>query len=254
MTTPGPIALLGGGEHLPPCEAGDRRLLDLTGASAPAVAVIPAASSHRQFARTSALARDHWQRLGTSVQIVDLGMPCSEAADLIAAADLIVLPGGHPDRLMRRLASSALRGLIFDRWSRGAGVAGSSAGAMCLFRHRLRLYPPNPLGLRPGLGILTGFVVAPHFDRFRARRWAHRACLFLPGRQVLGIDENTSLVGHLDALRVHGTGGVVITSYRRSTEFRASDHLPDDTPLARPRQRSVPKGMTNPPTWTTKLR
>lgn len=254
MTTPGPIALLGGGEHLPPCEAGDRRLLDLTGASAPSVAVIPAASSRRQFPRTSALARDHWRRLGASVQIVDVGMPCSGSLDLIEAADLIVLPGGHPDRLMRQLANSALCESIFDRWSRGAGVAGSSAGAMCLFPHRLRLYPPNPLGLRPGLGILTGFVVAPHFDRFRARRWAHRACRFLPGRQVLGIDEDTSLVGHLDALRVYGTGGVVITSNRRSTEFRASDPLPDETPLVRPRQRSVPKEMTNPPMWTKVLR
>lgn len=227
MTSYGPIALLGGGEHLPQCAAPDRRLLELTGATHPEVAVIPAASGPRSLPRTVGLARDHWKRLGAAVTIVDPNRRRTEAVDEIERADLIVLPGGHPNRLMRTLGRSPLLALIDTRWSQGAGLAGSSAGAMCLFRQRLRLYPPNPFGLRPGLGILDGVVVAPHFDRFRARRWARWACRLLGGRLVLGIDEDTALVGHPGSFQVYGSGGVVVTSFRETFEFAGGVRLPD---------------------------
>ncbi len=225
MTSFGPIALLGGGEHLPPCIAGDRRLLELTGARSPSVAVIPAASSPRRRPVTAGLAHDHWTSLGVSVSIVGLDRYIESSYEVIERADLIVLPGGYPNRLMRELGSSPLRDLIVDRWSSGAGLAGSSAGAMCLFRHRLRLYPPNPLALLPGLGVLEGFVAAPHFDRFRARRWAERACRFLRGHQVLGIDEDTALVGHLGSLQVFGAGGVTLVSHHVGREYPSGADL-----------------------------
>lgn len=226
MTSHGPIALLGGGEHLPPCQTGDRRLLELTGATDPKVAVIPAASGPRSFPRTVGLALDHWKRLGAAVTIADPGRSDDSAFDHVAQADLIVLPGGHPDRLMRTLAESPLLALIEARWSNGAGLAGSSAGAMCLFRRRLRLYPPNPFGLRPGLGILDGVIVAPHFDRFRARRWARGACRLLSGWLVLGIDEDTALVGRSGSFRVYGSGGIVVASHREAVEFAGGGDVP----------------------------
>lgn len=227
MTRPGPIALLGGGEHLPPCEPIDRRLMALTGVGRPRVVVIPTAASDRQMPRTAALARNHWQRLGAaSVALVLAGQSEPRAhEEAIGTADVIVLPGGHPDRLMRHLAASPLFDAIYDRWLCGAALSGSSAGAMCMFRWQLRLYPPNPLKLQPGLGLLDNFLAAPHFDRLRARRWASWAARWLDGVTVLGIDESTGVVGTIDDLRVLGAGSVAVVDRQVRTEYRSGERV-----------------------------
>jgi len=227
MIRPGPIALLGGGEHLPSCEQIDRRLMTLTGVGRPRVVVIPSAASSRQMPRTAALARNHWQRLGAaSVAFVLAGQSDPRAdEEAIGAADVIVLPGGHPDQLMHHLAASSLFDAIYDRWLCGAALSGSSAGAMCMFRWQLRLYPPNPLKLQPGLGLLDNFVAAPHFDRFRARRWVSWAARWLDDVSVLGIDESTGVVGAFDDLHVLGAGGVVVVDRRVQTEYRSGERV-----------------------------
>ena len=49
MNAPGPLALVGGGEHRSGCEPIDRRLMDEVGVSRPRVAVVPVASTRRQL-------------------------------------------------------------------------------------------------------------------------------------------------------------------------------------------------------------
>ncbi len=81
---------------------------------------------------------------------------------------------------------------------------------MAMFEWRIRLYPPNPLEPIPGLGLLDGYVAAPHFDRFRAERWAPRLAHRLGGLGIIGLDESTGLVGWPDELRVIGPGAVTV--------------------------------------------
>ncbi|HEX2153592.1 MAG TPA: Type 1 glutamine amidotransferase-like domain-containing protein [Acidimicrobiia bacterium] len=219
MNVPGPIALIGGGEHTPPMTPVDRRLLDLVGAPRPRVVVFPQAPSHRQLARTVALARNHWTRLGASFRIAMPEHDMNEALDAVADADIVVIPGGHPDKLIAGLGASTLTDLMIGRWIDGLAIAGSSAGAMGLFEWRIKLYPPNPLRLLPGLGALDGYVAAPHFDRFRAGRWAHRVLDSFAGLHVLGLDEQTALVGHNGDFDVLGLGSVTIVDDRGTAEY-----------------------------------
>lgn len=222
MTTHGPIALIGGLEHLEGCKPIDRRLMSETGAMRPNVVVIPAASSRRLMAATAVLARSYWRGLGASVTV---GVPgdgfdarLTEAAD---EADIFVLTGGHPNKLFSRMGASPLLDLIIRRWETGAAISGSSAGAMCMFEHRLNLYPPNPLKRIQGFGALAGFTAAPHFDRFRAERWAPWVTRNLLHSDVLGLDEGTGLVGRNGEFKVEGRRNVTIVRAGSAQVFPA---------------------------------
>lgn len=211
MTTQGPVALLGGLEHLEGCESIDRRMMSEVGSSRPNVVVVPAASSRRLMAATAVLARNYWRRLGASVTV---GVPGDGFENRLSAAvdgaDLIVLTGGHPNKLFARLGASPLLDQMIRRWEAGAGIIGSSAGAMCLFEHRLNLYPPNPLKRIAGLGVLNGFTAAPHFDRFRAERWAPWVVRNVLRTSIIGLDEGTALVGRNGRFRVEGRRNVTL--------------------------------------------
>lgn len=226
MTTAGPVALLGGHEHRRGSEAIERTLLEQVGVTAPQVTVLPVASAARQRGMAAALARTYWTNLGASVRIaVPDANGSRHALDAISDADVIVLTGGVPNRLVAALGASPVWDAILERWRQGAGLAGSSAGAMSLFAWRIRLYPPNPLDLIPGLGPFDGYVTAPHFSRFRAGRWAASLRRRFGDLGVLGLDEGTAVVGRGGRFTVAGSGAVTIIEDGRMTVHRAGSLL-----------------------------
>jgi cyanophycinase-like exopeptidase len=206
---PGPIGLLGGLEHYEPMLSVDRRILDEVGVFRPEVLILPLASFRSQAVACGALAVSHWSRLGARAHAV---IPKSGvdrvSLEMVEGADVVVLPGGVPNRLMAALAGTSLLRAIISRWEAGAALTGSSAGAMALFERRLNLYPPDPFRLIPGFGLLDGFVVAPHFDRLRVRRWFRPFLRRMGSLGLLGIDESTGLVGRDGAMQVLGRGAV----------------------------------------------
>ena len=210
---PGPVGLLGGLEHYEPTLPIDRRMLDDVGVFAPEVVILPLASFKGQASAAGALAQAHWTSLGARARVV---IPSSEndqsALEVVRDADVIVLPGGVPNRLVNALRGTPILQMIIARWESGAGVTGSSAGAIDLFERRLNLYPPDPFHLIPGFGLLQGFVVAPHFDRLRVRSWFSPFLKRMGGLAVLGIDESTGLVGRDGRMHVLGTGSVTIAT------------------------------------------
>ncbi|MGH8952494.1 MAG: Type 1 glutamine amidotransferase-like domain-containing protein, partial [Acidimicrobiia bacterium] len=186
-------------------------ILDEVGVFAPEVVILPLASFRHQAFAAGALAHEQWTRLGAHATVVLPGSGFdSEALDAVARADVIVLPGGVPNRLMVGLSSTAVFSELVSRWRAGAAITGSSAGAMDLFEKRLNLYPPNPFRLIPGLGLLEGYVAAPHFDRLRVRHWYPPFIGLLEGLAVIGIDESTGLVGRDGEMQVLGEGSVTV--------------------------------------------
>jgi cyanophycinase-like exopeptidase len=212
---PGPIGLQGGLEHYEPTLSVDRRLLDEVGVFVPEVVILPLASFKSQAVAAGVLGREHWTRLGARARVVIPGSGRDEmAVEMLEGADVVVLPGGVPNRLFGALTGTPILEMIMAKWESGAGITGSSAGAMALFEQRLNLYPPNPFRLIPGFGLLRRFVVAPHFDRLRIRHWFRPFLKRMAGHAVLGIDESTGLVGRDGQMQVQGRGSVTIASDR----------------------------------------
>lgn len=166
MTRPGPLALLGGGEHLDGCEPIDHWLLEATGRAAPRV-------------------------------IVPGQLPHAAALEAVAEADLLVLPGGILERLFTALGAAPLREAVLDRWRAGARCRGRRPVRWCCSRGSCGSPRRAPLALTPGLGALHGYVAAPHFDQF-VRRWSHGRRYAERLRQRLGG------LGAPRAGRVHG--------------------------------------------------
>jgi cyanophycinase len=230
---PGPVALVGAGEFLPAMAEFDRGLLQATGRTRPRVAVVPTASypdGEEAFRRWAAMGVSHFTELGAEVEPLLVrdraGADDEGAAQAIGEADLIYLSGGKPAHLMSALDGSALGRAIVLAHQRGAVVAGCSAGAMVLAGHafgfRFRLVP-WPLRWRHGLGFAPRTCVVPHYDAWPEAMSALIALQAPRGSTVLGIDEETAVVGRDGTWHVHGRSRVTVWRGRQRERYRSGE-------------------------------
>jgi cyanophycinase len=212
----GPLGLVGSGEFTPATEAVDIALLD---GREQRVVFLPTAAALEGTKRTSywvELGRTHYRRLGveaTPLMVLDRAHADDAAmAAQVARAGLIYMSGGDPTYLARTLVGSRVGDAIRDAWQGGAAVAGCSAGAIALAESvpdiRRRGEPSVP-----GFGLAHGMAVLPHFDQID--RWRPGATRWVvdhtpPGLHVIGIDEDTAMVGGPTDWRVMGRGSVWI--------------------------------------------
>ncbi|HEX2469367.1 MAG TPA: Type 1 glutamine amidotransferase-like domain-containing protein [Candidatus Limnocylindrales bacterium] len=230
---PGPVALVGAGEFLPSMAEFDADLLAATGMARPRVAILPTASypdGEAVFQRWSAMGVTHFAGLGAEVEPVlvrDRGEADDpSAAQAVGEADLVYLSGGKPSYLLDVLAGSAVGRALVAAHERGAALAGCSAGAMALagfaFDFRLRLVP-FPLRWGTGLGFAPGVSVVPHYDAWPEPLSALIAFQAPRGSVVLGIDEDTAVVGRDGGWQVHGDARVTVWRGRHRERFRAGE-------------------------------
>jgi cyanophycinase-like exopeptidase len=172
---------------------GPPRFVQLATAAAPEG---PASLAHWH-----ALGRASAERLGVQqvlVPVVDrISADDEELAGLVEGAGLVYLSGGNPPFLAATLRGTAVWRAIEAAWRGGAALAGCSAGAMALSSHVPDLRHPTRPAER-GLGIVPHLRVLPHFDRFAGRvpdLLLTRLVETPPDVTVLGIDEDTALVG-----------------------------------------------------------
>lgn len=198
---PGPLALVGSGEYLE--EMADVEASLLAGRPGRYVQIATAAvpDGADVVARWHDLGTEQARRLGVEPVILDVATRDDandpEIIRHVAGAGLIYLSGGHPAFLADTLRDSALWSAIVETWRAGAALAGCSAGAMALTSWIPSLRHPRR-GTTPGLGLLSHLRVIPHFDAF-SRRVPDLITQYLvlrdPSVSVLGIDENTALIG-----------------------------------------------------------
>ncbi len=232
---PGPVALVGAGEFLPAMLGFDDSLLRSTGVARPRVAILPTASypdGPSVFEDWAARGVAHFSQLGADVEPVlvrdrtDADDPA--AAQAVGEADLIYLSGGKPSYLLAALHGSPVAAALHDAHARGAILVGCSAGAMALagrtFELRVRAVP-WPLRWREGLGVVPGVSVVPHYDAWPEALSAFIALQAPRASVVLGIDEETGVVGRDGMWQVHGRSRVTVWRGRRRDRYRAGDRF-----------------------------
>ena len=235
---PGPVALVGAGEFLAPMAEFDRGLLEAIGRPRPRVVILPTASApdgEAAFRVWAEMGTEHFAALGAEVEPIlvrDVDGGRDDAAlQAVGEADLIYLSGGDPRHLLRVLLGSPLGAAIATANARGTIIAGCSAGAMALvgrtmdFRSipKLRLPLPFPIRWQQGLGLVEGVAVLPHYDAWPEPLSAAVALQAPRGSVVMGIDEDTAVVGRGGTWQVHGRGRVTIWRGRHRERFRKGD-------------------------------
>lgn len=202
----GLLALVGGHEHHRGLEPLDDRLASHVVGRPARVVVLPLASSARKRPRTAQLALDWWRDRGTDVTVAPRDQEA--AITQVRSADVIVLTGGVPDRLHRRLHGTRLWDEIVSAWRTGASLSGSSSGAMIMGALRQSMLFPFPVNA--GFGLLPDVLVGPHYDEvvpgaiFRFRTLTHAELT------VLGLDAHTAIVGRDGRFDVIGRGTVTV--------------------------------------------
>jgi len=179
----GPLALVGGAEFTPAVREVDRLLLDLTGATE--VVVLPTAAAFEHPERAVANAVQHFEGLGVSARGLPLlARPDAHDpanVDALRSARLVYLAGGSPLHLKSVLKDTPAWDAIVAGHHAGAGLAGSSAGAMVLTDP---MTDPRGGAFTIGLGLVTGLAVVPH-----AEQWSHDRL-----RRTIDLDQGFALV------------------------------------------------------------
>ncbi|MDQ1684925.1 MAG: cyanophycinase [Frankiaceae bacterium] len=123
------------------------------------------------------------------------------AAAAVDEAGYVVLTGGSPRTLRDALVETGLGARIRAAAGRGVLVMGSSAGAMVACATTLLpQWRGNP-NVGPGLGLIDGYVVVPHYDN-RRTAWVRAGLGAAPA--VLGIPENSGVLVEGDQLTALG--------------------------------------------------
>jgi cyanophycinase len=172
----------------------------------------------------------------------------------IQGASLVWMTGGDQARLMEVLSTptgedTPLLAALRARWSLGATVGGSSAGAAVMSATMIArgdslaaLLDPvmhgnatesqmdgGQLALAPGLGFLPVGVVDQHFDRkARLGRLTRALAEVAPAQRIgYGIDENTALLVDLPAGMVQalGVGSVTVLDARQARTRLSSNRF-----------------------------
>jgi cyanophycinase len=216
----GLINLVGSGEYLPVMRLVDQYLLEslnLNGRK-PRVACLPTAAGKEgdsSVNRWLNMGVQHFQELGAEVEpvrVIDRDSandPCWEP--ILETADLIYFSGGDPGYLYEIMKGSLAWAAAQRAWERGAIYAGCSAGAMILGR---RMPSFRIAGTQEGFGVVAATFIVPHFDAipgvwkpivFGLQRSLKK------GERMIGIDEDTALIGKLNGKwMVKGKGRVNI--------------------------------------------
>ncbi len=257
----GPVALVGSGEFLDVMAPVDAALL----AGRPLrAAVLPTASSlegQKRVAWWLELARRHYEAMGVEPVPVPV-LTRADAGDaglarLLEGVGLVYLSGGDPHHLTSTLKGSLVWDAVTAAWRGGAALAGCSAGAMALTSGAppdlgpggSRRVPPSSAapssalsspvardGSVPpadaaggGLGVVGHLAVIPHYDLMERRRrgiveW-FRA--WQPaGTTLVGVEEETALVGAGDRWHVEGRGSVWVFGPGSPERFGAGEDVP----------------------------
>lgn len=232
----GLIALVGSGEYLPVMEDVDRYLLDSLDldSRAPRVVCLPTAAGRegdQSIDRWSKMGIEHFRKLGadvTALRIIDRGSANDERFEpVLENADLIYFSGGDPSYLYETLKDTCAWRAAQRAWGRGAVYAGCSAGAMILGN---RMPSFRLAGTQDGFGLVPIEFIVPHFDAIPAI-W--KPVVFAlqkqlkDGQLMVGVDEDTALVGSLNGeWKVMGRSKVQVFTRNRKSQYSRDNLVP----------------------------
>lgn len=235
----GLIALLGSGEYLPVMDEVDKFILAHcnTNGRVPRVICLPTAAGRegeRSWGRWMRMGEDHFRRLGADVEslpVIDrVSADESAHASAVESADLVYFSGGDPNYLFQTMNGSRVWDSAQKAFARGAAYAGCSAGAMILAKS-MPDFRRAGFGTLPAFGVVPAAFIMPHFDAIPIVRQPLVFALqrqLKDGESLLGIDEETALIGALggrEAWRVHGHKTVSVISHREKQVFRVGEEV-----------------------------
>lgn len=194
----------------------DADLLERAGGrSARVVVTALAGTPGRDYATATGNGVSHFRAVGGTdvVGAPDVREDRAGALEAIAAAELLVLPGGSPSRLLTALRTTPVGELVGDVLARGGVVMGASAGAMVLCPWTVLPDRSGPHGfaIEQGLAAVADLSVVPHWSGGSSRGDWLRA-LATTTTVVLGLPEESGVLVEGDRLTAVGRAGTALVA------------------------------------------
>jgi len=230
----GSLLIVGGG---PQPDSLVRAFVDLAGGAGKARIVIFAMASEDGLAGGNEKA-DDLRKLGAeaiNVYITREQADQDSIVHLLDGATGIWFGGGDQVRLTRAIGGTRVEQAIHDRYSDGAVVGGTSAGAAVMSTPMITGDERHPGGARPdstdpfkiiarddiitdsGFGLIQGAIVDQHFLRRKRHNRLISTVLEHPTLLGIGIDESTALLVQPDGKwRVLGASAVIVYDARHA--------------------------------------
>jgi cyanophycinase len=224
------FALLGSGEFDPWTAPVDEWLTGRPEAPGPRVLVIPtacAAEGDEVFDRWASKGLRHYASLDIPAEVVPLKTREDAARpDLLAMLNgsaVAFFSGGNPAHLARVLRDTPFWRALREAMTRGLAYAGCSAGVVCLGDRALdsALRVVGDSLWQPGLGVFPTTFFGAHWDALDG--YVPGITDFIvssvpDGDRLVGIDEDTAMLGDGERWRLEGVGGVHVLSQGEWTE------------------------------------
>jgi len=208
------ILLVGGGEFREECLAMDSYLLESLKKKHPRVAIIPTAAANQRPEKAAENGVRYFDSLGANANPI-LILNRDQAEDEtyfsnIHEVDLIYLTGGDPKHLLETLYQTPFMATITESVSKGATLAGSSAGAMVLgSRMRFKKW-------MPAIGLISNTAVLPHHENSIPETvLSENQSELQSGIELIGIDSATGVFLGDNGVKIAGKGKAIF--YSRST-------------------------------------
>jgi cyanophycinase len=234
------ISLFGSGEFLPWATDVDLHTLERATSGNGSVVVVPTASAPEGrgvFDKWAAKGSAHYEAMKAPVRVAAL-RERKDAFDegviaQLETASLIYFSGGNPAYLADTLRGTPFWSAVTEALDSGVAVSGCSAGACFLGE----IAPDSAQEERStkswyvaGLKLLPGVMVGPHWDMLDS--WQPGITSFIientpAEHQLVGIDEDTAVVGDGSSWKVFGEGSVTLYNGGQLTSgpYRAGDSL-----------------------------
>lgn len=219
----GAVCLQGGGEFSPGCRPMDA---DLVG-RAPGRVVVSALAGAvgRDYRTATDNGVRHFRGLGAPDVLAapDVREDPDGALEALAGAQLLVLPGGSPSRLLAALQDTGAGQVVADRLAAGALLMGSSAGAMVLGAWTVLPDRRGDAGMQVvrGLGLVPGALVVPHWSGRAGRAdWLRAIESVVPQEVlVLGIPEESGVLVDAEGLTAVGRSATTLVRQQDALEL-----------------------------------
>ncbi len=231
---PGKIALVGSGEWLPVMFEIEKELFENQKPVYVQLSTAAGLEGENRLNHWKSLGYEQSKRLGVEqrwLPVFDANSANDvEIAEKIKDAGVIYLSGGDPTYLSESLRDSIVWKEIINQWNKGTSLAGCSAGAMAFtdWVPTMRIKLNRKDQHVKGLGLLPHIRVIPHFDRMLG--WVPdlltRYLLNTPENVTLvGIDEDTALVGDGHSWNVKGRQSVWVLTKNGRQEYKPGSSL-----------------------------
>ncbi len=215
------VILVGGDEFREECISMDTYLLEKLNNPRPRVAIIPTAAANQQPQKAAENGVRYFNSLGANAEsIMVLSREDAQNniyVEKISEMDLIYFTGGDPRHLLVSLKETVFMEDVVSSVSKGAFLAGSSAGAMVLGS---KIRYGNWIS---GIGLIPNTTIMPHHEKSAPEDILSESHAELAtGTRIIGVDSATGVFLQSGEVKILGKGKVVFYSENNYKIMRAN--------------------------------